>query len=464
MLYSRHSVADIAAARADVGNLTRTTEAIRSAITAAATNRLHEVVFVTGIPGAGKTLCGLQAVFGAESGAAFLTGNLPLVHVMREALARNARDQGQSIRAARQEVESAIQPLIGFLREYWLRSDPPHEHVIVFDEAQRAWDADFGRRKFGHEQSEAALFLDIMARHSDWAVIVALVGGGQEINTGEAGLAAWGEALMARPHWRARAADTVLNTETARQRLFQVAPPTLTLDAALHLDVPVRSVRSSAAAPWVDAVLRGDATLARSIADAAGTVPFLLTRSLSEMRTALRQLARGTRRAGLVCSAGARRLVPEGIWPNFPHTDADAVANWFLQRWPDVRASDALELPATQFACQGLELDQVGLCWGNDLIRRSGHREWVVRNFSGTRWLQTRAEAAIAYQVNTYRVLLTRARYETVIWVPNGDADDATRPAAEFDAIATFLGDCGAQPLSLAARAAEPDASTMLLI
>ena len=224
MLYSRHSVAEIAAARADVGNLTGTTEAIRAAIRCAAANRLHEVVFVTGIPGAGKTLCGLQAVFGADSGAAFLTGNLPLVHVMREALARNARDQGQSIRTARQEVESAIQPLIGFLREHWPRSDPPHEHVIVFDEAQRAWDADFGRRKFGHEQSEAALFLDIMARHSDWAVIVALVGSGQEINTGEAGLAAWGEALMARPHWRARAADTVVSAETARQRLFRAAP------------------------------------------------------------------------------------------------------------------------------------------------------------------------------------------------------------------------------------------------
>ncbi|HEY2617077.1 MAG TPA: DUF2075 domain-containing protein [Acetobacteraceae bacterium] len=449
MLYSRHSVADIAAARADIGNLTRTTEAIRYAIGSAEANRQHEVVFVTGIPGAGKTLCGLQAVFGADSGAAFLTGNLPLVHVMREALARNARDQGQSIRAARQEVESAIQPLIGFLREHWPRGDPPPEHVIVFDEAQRAWDAEFGRRKFGHEQSEAALFLDILGRHADWAVVVALVGGGQEINTGEAGLAAWGEALLARPYWRSRAAATVLDAASARQRLFEIAPANLTLDAALHLDVPIRSIRSSAAAPWVDAVLHGDAERARSTADAAGGVPFFLTRSIGDMRAALRHLARGARRAGLVCSAGARRLVPEGIWPNFPHMDAAAVANWFLQRWPDVRASDALELPATQFACQGLELDQVGLCWGNDLIRRNGRREWVARNFSGSRWLETRAEPAVDYQINTYRVLLTRARYETVIWVPTGDMDDVTRPVAEFDAIAAFLAECGAQPLEL---------------
>ena len=122
----------------------------------------------------------------------------------------------------------------------------------------------------------------------------------------------------------------------------------------------------------------------------------------------------------MVCSAGARRLVADGLSPNFPHLDADAVANWFLRRWPDVRASDALEVPATQFACQGLELDHVGLCWGNDLIRRGGRTEWVARSFAGTRWQEPRGEAAIAYQINTYRVLLTRARYETVIWVPAG--------------------------------------------
>ena len=220
MLYNRHSVADIAAARADVGNLGRTTAAIVHAIESARSAGRHEVLFVTGIPGAGKTLCGLNAVFGAATGAAFLTGNLPLVHVMREALARDAHDQGRSIRVARQETESAIQPLIGFLRDNLERTEPPHEHVIVFDEAQRAWDAEFGRRKFGHAQSEAALFLDIMQRHGDWAVIVALVGNGQEINTGEAGLAAWGEALADRPAWHVRAPGGVLGSRDPRQRLF----------------------------------------------------------------------------------------------------------------------------------------------------------------------------------------------------------------------------------------------------
>jgi hypothetical protein len=470
MLYSRNGVDEIAAARADAGNLTRTSDAIRAGVAHAQRTGSHLVLFVTGIPGAGKTLCGLNAVFGSDAtGAAFLTGNLPLVHVLREALARDAAAQGGAqgggLRMGRQRTESAIQPLNGFLRDNLDRRAPPHEHVIVFDEAQRAWDAAFGRRKFGHGDSEAGLFLDIMRRHADWAVIVALVGNGQEINTGEAGLAAWGEALAARPDWWAHAAACVLTTSDPRQRLFAAPPATLTLDPSLHLTVPVRAIRSPAGAPWVDAVLAGDAVAAAAIAETAGGVPFLLTRSLAAMRAALRGLARGTRRAGLVCSAGARRLVADGVWPNFPHLDADAVAHWFLAHWPDdVRASDALELPATQFACQGLELDLVGLCWGNDMVRRFGRAAWVARRFAGTGWQERRAEAAAAYCVNTYRVLLTRARYETVIWVPRGDAADRTRPPAEFDAIARFLLECGAPTLDDGAVSGPiPEAEPVLL-
>lgn len=469
MLYQRHGVAEIAQARADIGNLTRTTDAIRAAVAEAREQGLHLILFVTGIPGAGKTLCGLNAVFGADDGAAFLTGNLPLVHVMREALARDARDQGRNIRLARQETESAIQPLMGFLRDNLLRDIPPHEQVIVFDEAQRAWDAAYGRRKFDLPESEAALFLDIMRRHQDWSAIIALVGNGQEINTGEAGLAAWGEALTQRPDWQVRAPPAVLTATDPRQRLFAVAPPGLRINPVLHLDVPIRSIRSAAGSPWVDAVLRGNAVLAAKIAVEAGGVPFLLTRSLTAMQTALRTMARGTRRAGLVCSAGARRLRADGISPNFPHLDDKAVVSWFLDRWPDVRASDALELPATEFACQGLELDLVGLCWGNDLIRRAGQANWLVRSFVGTRWQEPRGEENIAFQINTYRVLLTRARYETVIWVPAGDAGDVTRKPAEFDGIAEFLLSCGIQRLEtdwidrVAAVKPEPDRHPMLL-
>ena len=448
MLYARHGVADLTAARADAANLTRTTAAILAAIATARNDGRHLALFVTGIPGAGKTLCGLNVVFAADSGTAFLTGNLPLVHVMRAALARDARAQGRGPRQPRRETESAIQPVNGFLRDNRDRPDPPHEQVILFDEAQRAWDADFGRRKFDHDGSEAALILDIMARHRNWAVVVALVGGGQEINTGEAGLAEWGAALAVRPAWRALAAPGVIGSADPRQRLVDAPAPWLGIDPVLHLDVPVRSIRSAAAAPWVEAMLAGHTADAQAIA-AVDEVPVRITRSLDDLRAALRRRMRGLRRAGLVCSAGARRLVADGLWPAFPHLDADAVAHWFLDRWPDVRASDALELPATQFACQGLELDYVGLAWGGDLIRRAG--QWVPRRFVGTAWQTSRDEARRAYAINTYRVLLTRARYETLIFIPPGAATDATRAPAEFDAVADYLTACGAAPLEPAA-------------
>ncbi len=444
MLYARHNVPELIAARADVANLTRTAASVQDAIAGARTDGMHRVLVITGIPGAGKTLCGLNAVFG-QTGAAFLTGNLPLVHVMRAALTADARARGRSTRQARREAATAIQPVNGFLKDNKDRADPPHEHVIVFDEAQRAWDAAFGRRKFAYDDSEAGLVLDIMSRHRDWAVVVALVGIGQEINTGEAGLAEWGRALSARARWSAAAPPDVIGDADPRRSLFPVAVPALRLDQRLHLAVPVRSIRTPAVAPWVEAVLAGEHHTAARIAADAGGVPFRLTRSLATLRAEMRGLARGLRRAGLVCSAGARRLVADGLWPAFPHMDEQAVAHWFLARWPDVRASDALEMPATQFACQGLELDHVGLAWGGDLIRERG--AWVCRRFAGSAWQTVRDPQRRAYILNTYRVLLTRARYETVLYVPPGDPDDETRSPTMFDAIATWLGDCGAAPL-----------------
>jgi hypothetical protein len=269
-----------------------------------------------------------------------------------------------------------------------------------------------------------------------------LVGSGQEINTGEAGLAEWGKALNLRPEWKIRAAPGVLNAIEQRQRLFVSPPPDMIIDPALHLSVPIRNVRSPSAALWVDAFLRGATAEAQSLA--GNDLPFYVTRSLDDMRRGLRALARGERRAGLVCSSGAKRLIADGIWPKFEHMNEDLVAHWFLKRWPDVRASDALEIPATEFACQGLELDYVGICWGGDLTW-SG--KWVIRNFSGTKWHQARKRDAQDFQINTYRVLMTRARCDTIIWVPLGDPDDQTREPAHLDQTANYLLDCGVRPL-----------------
>ncbi len=450
-LYSHNGVADIAAARADAINLSATSDAILQSIRDAETSGLHLAVFVTGIPGAGKTLCGLNTVFGTgrDAGAVFLTGNPTLVHVLREALARDAAQGDRAVLPAkRQRTKSAIQALPGFRDDNVPRSDPPHERVLVIDEAQRAWSKDHAIRKsrdraVALQDSEPGHLLAIMGRHPDWAVVVCLIGNGQEIHDGEGGLAEWGEALRTQPKWRARAAPALRGADP-RQTLPNLEG--LQTLRELHLDVPMRSLRNDAVSAWVDALLQGDTARARDIAATRGPIPFQITRDLAAMRRHLRAQARGHRRAGLIASSGAKRLRADGLGSEVPHMDAGAVACWFLDRWPeDVRASDALEQVATEFSCQGLELDHVGLCWGGDLVRG---QSWVVRNFVGTDWQIRRSAEAIANRLNTYRVLLTRARYGTIIWVPPGDAEDRTRTPAELDAVAAYLLRCGAAPLA----------------
>ena len=475
LLYRRNSVAEIAAARADAPNLTRTAAAIGRAIAATRALGGRSVVFVTGIPGAGKTLCGLNVVFGSlrEHGAAFLTGNVPLVSVLREALARDAAPGGggKARSQARRGAQTALQNVHRFLEHHVVHADEvPEARVIVFDEAQRAWDArqatrDTQRRVSRLTMSEPAHTLEIMGRHRGWAVIVALIGNGQEINTGEAGLPEWGRVIAADPGgWRAVAAPRVPAATEPAQRLSDGPVPWLTLDADLDLTVPMRSVRDGAAAPWVDALAAGDAAAARAIAARAADVPFLVTRDLDAMRGGLRRLGRGLRRAGLVASAGAKRLRADGLGVQVPE-----VADWFLNRWPDIRASEALETYATEYDCQGLELDLVGLAWGGDFLAPIAGSGWRARRFAGDRWQMVRGVEEQRFIRNTYRVLLTRARYETILWIPRGSArgeawHDATRDAADYDAIADFLTACGARPLDPDTLApARPAAAPSLL-
>ena len=455
MLYARHDVDEIRQARAESSNLTLTTDAILRTLSAARAARQHLALFVTGIPGAGKTLCGLNAAFGLEADmrATFLTGNPALVHVLREALARNAISRGSDRRAVRQQMEGAIQALPRFRDHYVARGgESPAEAIVVVDEAQRCWSAAHAIGKTRGKPvrltcSEPAHLLEIMSRHTDFAAMICLVGGGQEIHDGEGGLAEWGEALRRRPEWRVCAAPDILHHTDSRQRLGHI--DSLRLLPELHLAHSVRQIRFSRSADWVDCVLAGDGAAARVIADEAeDTLPYFVTRSLAAMRAWLHAASRGHRRAGLIASSGAKRLRAEGLGAELPHMDAQAVAHWFLDRFPDdVRASNALELVATEFSCQGLELDIVGLCWDSDLIREAGRIAWHVQSFRGTRWTRPASAERIANQLNTYRVLLTRARYETVIFVPPGDPIDPTRNPGVLDAIAAFLQSCGARGL-----------------
>jgi hypothetical protein len=449
MTYARHGVAEIAQSRAAATNLRDTADSIRAAIETARHVGEKIILFVTGIPGAGKTLCGLNIAFTEENPhTVFLSGNPTLVHVLREALVRDAIAQGASRRDATHRIKAKIQALPHFRNEYVREPGrAPPETIAVIDEAQRCWSRDYAIRKTLDKpvrltDSEPGHLLEILGRHQGFSAILCLVGSGQEIHDGEGGIAEWGHALARHGAWQVHAPPDILVAADPRWRLG--ALPAARHQPGLHLDIAVRQIRSLQANAWVDAVLRGDARAARDIAEQCDPLPFARTRDLAAARRALRHRARGERRAGVVASSDAKRLRAEGLGAELPHMDAAAVARWFLDRYPeDVRASDALEQVATEFSCQGLELDFVLLCWDADLIRLPGQHPWQPRAFRGTRWQAVHAADCIANHINTYRVLLTRARYETIIYVPAGDPTDATRRPMIYDEIFRFLGACG---------------------
>lgn len=464
LLYAEHNVAEIAHSGAGAQNLTITAARIVENIRLARDQKRKLICFITGVPGSGKTLVGLNAVHDTGvrqlvgRSSSFLSGNTPLVFVLREALALDtAKRTDTSLRDARQAVKSEIQGLMGFLEQY-LKVEPdhaPHEHVVIFDEAQRAWDAEYGQQRFSRAASEPALFLEIMGRHPDWAVIIALVGNGQEINRGEQGLQEWGKALIDyHAHnpfpWEVVAPPAVLTPGNAQwQSLFQGQPypGVIRTDADLHLRVSVRSHTCEVLHAWIDAILKGEIEEARILTASIDQLPVRITRSLAKMRAWLKSQALGHRRAGLVASSGARRLRADGLGVSLNAQELSDVVHWYLKPQGDVRSSNALEVTANEYTCQGLELDYVGMCWSGDLTWSAALHSWEPRAFSGTRWQQVSDEDKRNYVLNKYRVLLSRARCAMVIWVPEGDAEDRTRAPAEYQAIYNVLCAAGVLPL-----------------
>lgn len=297
-----------------------------------------------------------------------------------------------------------------------------------------------------------------MGRHQGWGVIVALVGGGQEIHGGEAGLAAWGDAIANNTSWEVVSSpEAVLGgASVAGSRLFRGEYPheiKITLDPALHLNVSKRSYETEVTAGWVNAVLDGRQQEAAALA-LKGELPIHLTRDLASARSWLLTNAQGHRRAGLVASSGAVRLRAYGVEaPTFDFVRGIDYVRWFLEPAGDYRSSNQLEVALSEFELQGLELDYVGLLWGGDLVFPSG--EVIARKLRGAEWCrvsgvgdpQLSADDPRTRIQNKYRVLLTRFRKAMVIFVPRGSTDDLTRAAAEFDGVAEYLTRCGVRSI-----------------
>jgi len=454
-LYAGKSVIEISRSHAGTKNLTKTSDAVVNAIKSAKDSNQKIICFITGVPGAGKTLAGLNIAHDEEfqghetSLATFLSGNGPLIKVLREALSRDAfkkikRDDKNAKKKETDRIISFIENVHRFLDHYFLEKDRiPNNKIVIFDEAQRAWNKEHSMRKFQRPYSEPEMMLEIMSRHEDWSVIVALVGGGQEINTGEAGLPEWGRIIQEKFNdWKVYISPQLKigNHSTGNLTLFEQSPDNVEVieNNDLHLGVSIRSYKAEELSNWVNLVLTNQSTEAFAVYnEKLSNYKIVLTRDLDKARKWLKSKCKGSRRMGLVASSGARRLRPYGLEVKLDLEEAE----WFLNGRDDIRSSYYLEIPATEFGIQGLELDWVGVCWDADLRRNDG--EWDFNSFKGSKWQKVGNPEMKKFVINKYRVLLTRAREGMVIFVPPGDKDDITRNPEYYNRIADYLKVCG---------------------
>jgi DUF2075 family protein len=413
---------------------------------------------VTGVPGAGKTLVGLNVATSntsssADEHAVFLSGNGPLVEVLREALARDQVDRGDatSMVEASRRVAQIIQNIHHFRDEYLQVSEiPPIEKVVIFDEAQRAWDlhstSKFMNQKRGQMdfvQSEPEFLISVMDRHQDWCVIVALIGGGQEINTGEAGLDGWIEALGRRfREWDVYFSNKLVQPEYAGRDVSFNSLNCASSEPCLHLATSMRSFKAEKLSHMVHYLIHNEPSKASELYQQFNTkFPIRVTRNLQRAKAWINAHARGTETKGLIASSNGIRLKPEGIFVK----NRLAAADWFLNDPDDVRSCHFLEDVATEFDIQGLELDWCLVGWDADYrYKENLFEHW---KFAGTKWKKRQQDEQKRYLENAYRVLLTRARQGMVIFVPQGDDNDLTRRLAFYDETFSYLKRCGIEVL-----------------
>lgn len=459
-LYKGHSVEEISRSDSGAINLSRTAQTINKIIEESKAKKRKSICFLTGVPGAGKTLAGLnianERLKADESDhSVFLSGNGPLVDVLREALTRDsvetAKQNGNKLKRtdAERQAKTFIQNIHHFRDENLKTEKAPIEKVVVFDEAQRAWQKEqvskFMKTKKGIDNfgmSEPEYLISVMNRHEDWCTIVCLIGGGQEINTGEAGVSEWIQSLKQKyPDWNVHYSDKILTEKTTYLKdneLLTWLQRNGNRETDLHLSVSVRSFRSEQIALFVQYVLENQPEKAKELFDSIkATYPIFLTRNLVNAKIWLKQQAKGTERIGLIASSGGRRLRADGI----DVKNEIEPTHWFLNKKNDVRSSSYLEEIATEFDIQGLEIDFTCVAW--DINLYYNNNEWNYQNFKGSKWQRINQDTAKNYLLNSYRVLLTRARQGMIVFVPDVDNTDPTRPRESYDNTFEYLKRCG---------------------
>lgn len=511
-LYENHSVENITRHEADKVSTDRTIAYILDVIKHSKENQEKSICFVTGVPGAGKTLVGLDVAIRQtyqgqtepvkDEGAVYLSGNGPLVAVLTEALAQDnykrCREIGEKKKMtdSRREVSKSIQMIHRYrdnmlakiknpVENGILEIDPTKavkmeaagfgevEHVAIFDEAQRSWThkrlADYLKRggTYGNKLkvpnfpvSEAAFLIWSLDQREDWATVICLVGGGQEINTGEAGISEWIRAINEIfPHWSVYISPKLTDVEYAEGRVNELLAdnPNVTYSEDLHLGVSLRSFRAEKLSAFVHALLSFDASAADIYAEIKDKYPIVLTRDMNKARQWLHSKVRGTERTGVLVTKESARYKPLAVHI-LPSGDENAV-HWFLEDKADTRSSNYLEDAATEIQVQGLELDYTCLLWDADMRYKNG--KWHFYRFNGkTQWNELTGntenqQEQMKYMLNAYRVLLTRARTGMVICVPEGNPnktpsgfwEDSTRLPEYYNGTFEYLKSLGIEEI-----------------
>jgi hypothetical protein len=482
-LYEENTVEDITKHGGDIDNASAELSRI---IDYCRENKRKAICFITGVPGAGKTLIGLNTAidqFNRGEKAVYLSGNFPLVEVLQEALTRDfvrrekikAKKEGRKActkEEAKSKVKAFIQmihhyrdlylegtevvgneirPIEGYFQSHVDKAYIPSEHVAIFDEAQRAWTGEelkrFMREKKGIRNfpySEPEYLISCMNRQVDWGVVVCLVGNGQAINKGEAGLREWIESISrSYKDWEVYMSEYLLKSGDVSQTELALIKQQLKPREDLHLKMSMRSFRSEKVSIFINQLLALQKEEAAETLKELENYPIVLTRSLDKAKQWLRDHARGSERYGLLASSKAERLKAINInvryQPDFVH--------WFLENETDIRSSNALEDTLTEFKVQGLEIDWACVAWDADLRLNKEQTAWQHHQLrSGTKWQNINKPINQQYQINAYRVLLTRARQGMVIIVPNGDngvPPDETRKPEWYDGIYNYLKNIG---------------------
>lgn len=456
--YSKHGVKNIKSSIADRENLQKTRNSILKIVNDSKKNKKKSICFITGVPGSGKTLAGLDIIQDLTSEddrdirSCYISGNGPLVSVLTEALARDKIKQNIKIKKgdAKDDVKQFIQQIRLFVNEYKDKERLPDEKVIIFDEAQRCWDQNgFSKalKKEGivSDQSQAEFLISVMDRHNDWSTIICLIGGGQEINHDEGGVLEWFKAITLKfNHWDLYYPKKILtmaeyNWDNKLNAIIDKNPKFIETND-LHLDVSFRSFRSENVSKFIEHLLNIEPDQALQIYnDIKNKYPLVLTRNINSAKKWVIEQRRGSERMGLFASAGGKRLFPAGV--SVYTTKPSDVKHYFLNDDNDVRSSNFLENAATEFDIQGLELDWSIVSWDYDFSIQNG--SWKYMNFVGKKWNNIHKPEKKLYNKNAYRVLLTRARQGMVLFVPEGDNSDYSRQKTFYDGTYNYLKSIG---------------------